>query len=532
MGLMLLVLSPVPYVDASASAAFPNKWQRAIVGGAGMVVELFMAAVALYVWVSVGPGTVRTLAYNTILIAGISTVVFNANPLLRFDGYYILADVLEIPNLRQRANNYLGYLCERYLFGSAEAQAPHASAGERMWFVSYAVSSFVYRVLVVVAILLYLTDQLFVLGVAFAGMTILTWFALPLGKGLKYVFTSPRIRRVRARAVAVSTATAAMAAVLLALLPAPFRTRAEGVVWIPDEAFVRGEVDGFIEHVVAKPGSTVEPGDPLMVCRDPEITKEVKVLQAQLQEVHARIREQTVADLVKAKMLEEEQRYIEERLARAREREADLVILSKTHGTRVDLDEAMAHSNTEYFQRAGERAGAERFMATARALGLGSPTGVNLPGEYAGHLPDGVPARLFGGGEGMEVTPMQLAVLVSAIANGGTRVTPYFARDGAGPSAGVPVGIPARHLERLVPGMIGTVQYGTGKGAELRGVTIAGKTGSALEPDGDLGLFVSYAPVDAPLFAVVVVLHGKGENGASAAAVAGQIYNTLVEKFC
>jgi putative peptide zinc metalloprotease protein len=335
MGLMLLVLSPVPYVDASASAAFPNKWQRAIVGGAGMVVELLMAAVALYVWVSVEPGTVRTLAYNTILIAGISTVVFNANPLLRFDGYYILADILEIPNLRQRANTYLGYLCERYLFGSAEAQAPHASAGERMWFVSYAVSSFVYRVLVVVAILLYLTDQLFVLGVAFAGMTILTWFALPLGKGLKYVFTSPRIRRVRARAVAVSTATAAMAVVLLALLPAPFRTRAEGVVWIPDEAFVRGEVDGFIEQVVAKPGSTVEPGDLLMVCRDPEITKEVKVLQAQLQEVHARIREQTVADLVKAKMLEEEQRYIEERLARAREREADLVIRSKTHGTFV-----------------------------------------------------------------------------------------------------------------------------------------------------------------------------------------------------
>jgi putative peptide zinc metalloprotease protein len=278
---------------------------------------------------------VRTLAYNTILIAGISTVVFNANPLLRFDGYYILADILEIPNLRQRANTYLGYLCERYLFGSAEAQAPHASAGERMWFVSYAVSSFVYRVLVVVAILLYLTDQLFVLGVAFAGMTILTWFALPLGKGLKYVFTSPRIRRVRARAVAVSMATAAMAVVLLALLPAPFRTRAEGVVWIPDEAFVRGEVDGFIEQVVAKPGSTVEPGDLLMVCRDPEITKEVKVLQAQLQEVHARIREQTVADLVKAKMLEEEQRYIEERLARAREREADLVIRSKTHGTFV-----------------------------------------------------------------------------------------------------------------------------------------------------------------------------------------------------
>jgi putative peptide zinc metalloprotease protein len=335
MGIMLLVLSPVPYVDASASTAFPSKWHRAIVGAAGMIVELVIAAVAIYLWISVEPGVVRTLAYNTILIAGISTVVFNANPLLRFDGYYILADFLEIPNLRQRANTYLGYLCERYLFGSVDAQAPHATKGERMWFVSYAVSSFVYRVVVVVAILLYLTDQLFVLGVLFAVMTVMTWFALPLGKGVKYLFASPRIRRVRGRAVAVSTAMAALAVVLLALFPAPFRTRAEGVVWIPDEAFVRAEVNGFLEQVVAKPGSPVKVGDLLMVFRDPEIIKDVKSLQAQLQEVKARIREQRVTDLVKAKMLEEEQHYIEERLARAREREADLMIRSKTHGTFV-----------------------------------------------------------------------------------------------------------------------------------------------------------------------------------------------------
>jgi putative peptide zinc metalloprotease protein len=335
MGIMLLVLSPVPYVDASASTAFANKWHRAIVGAAGMIVELVIAAIAVYVWISVEPGVVRTLAYNAILIAGISTVVFNANPLLRFDGYYILSDVLEIPNLRQRANTYLGYLFERYLFGSPDAQPPRTTRGERAWFVTYAVSSFIYRILVVVAILLYLADQLFLLGVLFALMTVLTWFVLPLGKGLKYVFTSPRIRRVRGRAVAVSTAMAGVAVVLLALLPAPFRTRAEGVVWIPDEAIVRAEVDGFVDRVTATPGATVQSGELLMLCRDPELTKDVKVFEAQLQEIKARIREQTVTDLVKSKILEEEQRYIEERLVRAREREADLIIRSKTRGTFV-----------------------------------------------------------------------------------------------------------------------------------------------------------------------------------------------------
>ncbi len=335
MGIMLLVLSPVPYVDASASSAFAGKWQRAVVGAAGMIVELVLAAVAVYVWVGVEPGTVRTLAYNTIFIAGISTVMFNANPLLRFDGYYILADVLEIPNLRQRAHTYLGYLCERYLFGCDDAQAPRAAAGERAWLVGYAVASFIYRVFVVAAILLYLTDQLFILGVVFAALTAGTWFVLPLGKGAHYLFTNPRIRRVRGRAVAVSMAIVAGLAVVLTLMPVPYRTRAEGIVWIPDEAFVRANVDGFIERVAAVPGSMVNPGDLLVVCHDPVIEKDVKVLEGQLREIRARVREQFVDNLVKAKILEEEQRYIEERLARAQERQSELGIRSRATGTFV-----------------------------------------------------------------------------------------------------------------------------------------------------------------------------------------------------
>ncbi len=335
MGIMLLVFSPVPYVDASASSAFPNKWQRALVGAAGMVVELFLASIAMYIWVSAEPGTVRTLAYNTILIAGISTVLFNGNPLLRFDGYYILADLIEIPNLRQRANTYLGYLCERYLFAREEAELPAATPGERAWFVTYSVTSFVYRVFVVVAILLFLTDIFFVLGVFFAVLTSLTWFVFPLGKGLAYLLSSPRIRRVRGRAIAVSAGFASLILIALCFIPAPWRTRAEGVVWIPEEAFIRAETDGFVERVVAKPGSRVHYGDVLVVCHDADIVTEVRVLEGQLQEIKARIREQILDDLVKAKILEEEERYIEERLARARQRLNELTIRSRTDGTFV-----------------------------------------------------------------------------------------------------------------------------------------------------------------------------------------------------
>jgi len=335
MGMMLLVFSPVPYVDASASSAFPSRWQRVVVGSAGMIVELVIASVAMFVWVSAEPGTVRTLAYNTIMIAGISTVMFNANPLLRFDGYYILADLIEIPNLRQRANLYLGYLCERYLFGREEAQVPHATPGERAWFVGYSVTSFIYRIFVVVAILLFLTDKLFVLGMFFAMLTAFTWFVLPLGKGLSYLFTSPRIRRVRGRALAVSTGAMAIIIVALCFTPVPFRTRAEGVVWIPDEAIVRAGADGFVGQVVGIPGSKVSRGEVLVVCHDSVLTTQVTVLEAQLREIEARIREQIPENIAKAKMLEEEKHYIEEKLARSREQVQDLVITAKVDGTLV-----------------------------------------------------------------------------------------------------------------------------------------------------------------------------------------------------
>jgi putative peptide zinc metalloprotease protein len=112
-GIMLLVLTPVPYVDASASWGFRDKYQRMVVGAAGIGVELFLGSLALFVWLSVEPGAVSSVAYNVMLISGISTLLFNGNPLLRFDGYYVLADAIEIPNLGTRANKYLGYLFQR-----------------------------------------------------------------------------------------------------------------------------------------------------------------------------------------------------------------------------------------------------------------------------------------------------------------------------------------------------------------------------------------------------------------------------------
>ena len=201
MGVMLLVLMPVPYVDASAATAFRDKYPRVIVGSAGMLVEMAIAALAMFLWVNVEPGMVRAVAYNVILIAGVSTLLFNINPLLRFDGYYIFGDLIEIPNLRTRANRYFTYLTERFLLGLKESPEPEGSPGEKRWFLLFAVSSFIYRMFVTFAIVMLIAGQYFVFGVILAIFCVIGAIVLPLAKGFGYLFLNTRLRRNRVRAV-------------------------------------------------------------------------------------------------------------------------------------------------------------------------------------------------------------------------------------------------------------------------------------------------------------------------------------------
>jgi putative peptide zinc metalloprotease protein len=332
MGVMILVLTPVPYVDASSAWSFRSKWQRVLVGGAGMAIEVFIASLALFLWINLEPGILRALCYNTIIIAGISTVLFNANPLLRFDGYYMLMDYLEIPNLRQRATQYLIYLCERYLFGRREAEAPMASRSERTWFVLFSVSSFLYRVLVIVAILFFLGEISLLLGLIFAASTAFAWFVLPAMKITNFVFTNPRIRRVRGRAIFATLVTLAVVVALFTAVPLPHRTVSEGVIWVPEEGVVRARADGFVARMVATPGMWVNRGDVLVELEDKELQMQVQVLEAQLRELLARHRQVERENRVQAQLILEQLQYIEESLVRARERTDELTVVSNTRG--------------------------------------------------------------------------------------------------------------------------------------------------------------------------------------------------------
>jgi len=138
MGVTLLFFTPAPYVDASAANAFRDRWHRAAVSAAGIMVELGLAAAALWVWLEVEPGPLSDFAFVVLFLCGASSLLFNGNPLLRFDGYHLLCDLLEMPNLAVRSQAYWTHLMLRLLGGTDGAPAPEMARGEHKWLLLYA----------------------------------------------------------------------------------------------------------------------------------------------------------------------------------------------------------------------------------------------------------------------------------------------------------------------------------------------------------------------------------------------------------
>ncbi len=334
-GIMFLVFMPVPYVDASAASAFRERRKRMLVGAAGIIVELFLASIALFVWLNVEPGVVRAVAYNIMLIGGVSTVLFNGNPLLRFDGYYVLADAVEIPNLGMRANRYFGYLFQRYLFGLEKAESPVSAPGERFWFVTYGIAAFIYRILIMAAIILFVAGKFFVVGVLLALWAVIPLLLLPAWKAISFLLFNPQLHRRRVHAIGISVLLVCVLGGFLFLVPVPLRTQAEGVVWLPERSIVRAGTDGFVQELQVEPGTLVSEGMPLIITQDPFLTAELHVLESRHEELSLEYNLVRNEDRVRARILKEDIRALEEDLASHREQIERLVIRSPTTGRLV-----------------------------------------------------------------------------------------------------------------------------------------------------------------------------------------------------
>src|SRR5688500_1178774 len=281
MGIMFLVFIPTPYVDASSAWAFPSRWHRMFVGAGGMVVELFLAAIAAFIWIGTKAHVpvwglpLNELACDAIMIAGFTTIIFNANPLLRYDGYYMLSDWLEIPNLQQKSKDYLLALIKRHVF-RVKSQQPLPPVVQRLWLLFYGICSSIYRTFIGVAVLLLVAWQVPILGVLMAIGGLIAWLVVPVVKTFKYLALEPELHRKRGRAVAFSLGLVGLAVVLLGMIRFNVYVDAQGIVEPVAREVVKPVWDRFVKEVRAQDGQKVDKGDAVLVLSDTEIDTLIK----------------------------------------------------------------------------------------------------------------------------------------------------------------------------------------------------------------------------------------------------------------
>ena len=287
MGVMLLFFSPLPYVDVTSSWAFRERRKRIAVAAAGVGAELFVAGLAAIFWASAGPGLWRDLAFNMLITAGVTTLLFNANPLLRYDGYYVFSDLVDVPNLYQRAQQMINFLAEKYLFGVREATPPADTPRERRWLTVYGLLGVVYRTFIFVGIIWVMSGQFLIVGALIAVFCIAAWGIMPLVKFSSYLANSPRLERSRPRAIGVSVGLASALLIALFLVPAPQRLQVPGVLQAGTFADVTAGVDGEFERLLVPSGTRVKAGEPLARLRNDELVHQIAAVRAQLAELDA-----------------------------------------------------------------------------------------------------------------------------------------------------------------------------------------------------------------------------------------------------
>jgi putative peptide zinc metalloprotease protein len=331
-GITLFLLTPAPYVDASAASAFRRPIQRVVVGATGLMVELLLAAIALLVWYSSQPGFVQDLAFVIMFVCSVSTLLFNGNPLLRFDAYYILCDVFDLPNLATRSRAYWTNKAKRLVLGKKSVIPMHYALGERKWLVAYAPLSIFYTLFIVSYVVLWLGAQSFIVGIV-GGLVMLGGMIVkPMYSMIKNILASAPLGAARFRAKVAIASSLGGLVVLLTLIPVPFSTTAQGVVWIPDEALVRAESEGFIKEIRVYHGDPVEPGQVLVVLDDPELTAERDKKQKQVEGLRTEQFNQLFQDPSRAMSIGEKIDSLNAEIARLNERLAGLLVRSKAGG--------------------------------------------------------------------------------------------------------------------------------------------------------------------------------------------------------
>ena len=288
-GAILVVFIPMGYVDATASLGLPSKWRRIMVSAAGLYMEFFLAAIAAIVWAHTPPGTLNTLAHNAVVAGTAITLFFNANPLMRFDGYYILSDVLEVPNLATRGRAWSQHALTWLLAGGRQRRPALPRTREDCIVALYGVAAMLWQVAVLAGLLAGASVALRGGGLLLASVASIAWIGVPVW----------RFAASLAKAggpghwLRSGLRTALLFGVAALVLFAPFHRSVSsyGVIELADTLPLRAECPGFVEKVHVADGQTVRQGDLLLELRNDEAAAQLGKSRVDLaqQELRARM---------------------------------------------------------------------------------------------------------------------------------------------------------------------------------------------------------------------------------------------------
>jgi putative peptide zinc metalloprotease protein len=283
-GVLLVLFAPLPFIDVTASWRFPSKWQRIATAAAGVYFELFVAAIAIIVWNWSDDSIVRHGALNVAATASIASLLINGNPLMRFDGYYILSDWLELPNLSGSGQKYIASLVQRIV--GIETPADNRSARTRRIIAAYAVGSLVWRNLVYVGLLVVLYAMLSKLGVFVANIVITLAIAAILLNPVRNVvrFLSKQQTVSTKRLCFVGAGVLAILALVAFLLTRPSTVRTCGIVEYSPPTIVRSASPGFVREVKVHDGETVQAGAVIAVLENEELKVQLASIRNQIEQ--------------------------------------------------------------------------------------------------------------------------------------------------------------------------------------------------------------------------------------------------------
>jgi putative peptide zinc metalloprotease protein len=299
-GVMCLVFQPYFFVNVSDSWTMPNRMHRVLVSAAGIYVELIFAALATFFWAVVQPGALRDFLFNVIFIASVSTLIFNANPLMRFDGYYIMMDLLEVPNLQGKSRALITHQMKRAIFG--ENAGPDALQRmplpkKRFWlFYTYAILSWLYGYWVIYKLIVFMKPHLEPFGLEglanwFSALALVSWVAMPFLGFFKSLGLKREDWKEGGRLRRLSRVGAAVAGIfaVFCFVPWELKIKRSGIVELSNPEQVRPEVSGFIQQVLVETGDSVKPGLPIAKLSNREVQQARVNIEARLKTIESSV---------------------------------------------------------------------------------------------------------------------------------------------------------------------------------------------------------------------------------------------------